>query len=263
MDPFLEGEMWQEFHQTLANAIRAQIMSRLPRKYVALLAKRYAMETPDLAIVGLGETRVLYPDVHVAEAGKPSILRESTAEALLVEPALELTSPLPEEIPLLSIEIRDVAQRRLVTLIEILSPANKRGDGAREYNQRRLQILRTPTHLLEIDLLCQGERLTLRGQLPAAAYYIFLSRTDRRPRTEVWPVALRDRLPSVPVPLLRPDPDVPLDLQAALKACFDLVGYERLLNYTSAPPAPPLSEPDSAWLAACLRRTGTQATASP
>jgi hypothetical protein len=101
----------------------------------------------------------------------------------------------------LSVEIRDIAQRRLVTLIEILSPTNKRGDGAREYNERRWEILRTQTHLLEIDLLCEGERLVLHGQLPVAAYYVFLSRTNRRPRTEVWPVALRDPLPVVPVPL--------------------------------------------------------------
>src|SRR6266542_2924656 len=41
MDPFLEGEMWQEFHGTLINAIRGQLMRVLPRSYVALLAKRY------------------------------------------------------------------------------------------------------------------------------------------------------------------------------------------------------------------------------
>ncbi len=169
-----------------------------------------------------------------------------------MEPAVELASPMMEEVPLLSVEVRDVAQRRLVTLMEILSPVNKRGNGAREYNQRRVEILRTQTHLLEIDLLRQGERLALHGQLPPADYYVFLSRTNRRPRTEVWPVALRDRLPTVPVPLLRPDPDVPLDLQAAVRACFELVGYERLLDYASAPPPPPLSDTEKAWVTNCL-----------
>ncbi len=254
MDPYLEGEMWQEFHERLAHQISAQLMPRLAPKYVALLAKRYVLHGADLGIVGLDSPRVIYPDVHLVETPEPNVLREGPPATAVAEPAVELASPTIEEVPLLSVEIRDVAQRRLVTLIEILSPANKRGDGAREYNQRRLEILRTQTHLLEIDLLRQGERLPLQGQLPPAAYYVFLSRTNRRPRTEVWPVALPERLPTVPVPLLRPDPDVPLDLQAAVRACFELVGYERLLDYAQPPPPPPLSEPEKDWLAGCLQK---------
>ncbi|MBI4662873.1 MAG: DUF4058 family protein [Verrucomicrobia bacterium] len=258
MDPYLEGEMWQEFHGTLVNAIRAQLMPRLPSRYVALLAKRYVLQSADVGIVGLESPRVLYPDVHVAETSSPAVLREGPTGTSVVEPTVELASPMTEEVPLLSVEIRDVAQRRLVTLIEILSPANKQGGGAREYNQRRLDILRTQTHLLEIDLLRQGERLVLQGQLPPAAYYVFLSRANRRPRTEVWPIGLREALPTVPVPLLRPDPDVPLELQAAVRACFDLVRYERLLDYLQLPPAPPLSESDGAWVADCLHHAGVR-----
>ena len=40
MDPYLEGEMWQEFHDTLANEIRSQIIPQLGSRYAALLAKR-------------------------------------------------------------------------------------------------------------------------------------------------------------------------------------------------------------------------------
>jgi hypothetical protein len=256
MDPYLEGEMWQEFHATLANALRAQLMPLLPPKYVALLAKRYVMQSADLGILGLDAPRVIYPDVHLVETREPDVLRDGAPGTSVATPTVELASPMTEEVPLLSVEIRDVAQRRLVTLIELLSPVNKRGDGAREYNQRRLEILRTQTHLLEIDLLRQGERIGLQGQLPLASYYVFLSRTNRRPRTEVWPVALAHRLPTVPVPLLQPDPDVPLDLQAAVKACFDLVGYERLLDYTAQPPPPLLSAEENEWLAGCLLKAG-------
>jgi len=144
----------------------------------------------------------------------------------------------------------------LVTVIEILSPVNKRGEGWRDYVDRRTELLQTRTHLLEIDLLRQGTRIPLVGQLPPASYYVYLSRTQRRPRTQVWPVQLRDRLPAVPVPLLSPDPDVPLDLQAAVTACFDLVGYERLLDYAAPPPPPPLSESDAAWAAEVLHAAG-------
>jgi len=254
MDPYLEGEMWQEFHETLAGAIRAQLLPLLTPKYVALLAKRYVLDRADIGIVGLPPERVIYPDVHVvAPPGTATRPLPSSTGVAVAEPAVELASPMIEEVPLLSIEIRDVAERRLVTLIEILSPVNKRGEGWREYVDRRTEVLQTKTHLLEIDLLRQGLRLPLLGQLPPAAYYVFLTRWQRRPWTQVWPLSLREPLPAVPVPLLPPDPDVPLDLQQAVTACFDLVGYERLLDYSAPPPPPPLSDEDTAWVADRVR----------
>lgn len=108
-------------------------------------------------------------------------------------------------------------------------------------------------HLLEIDLLRGGTRIQLVAEPPPAAYYVYLSHIERRPMTQVWPIPLRERLPVVPVPLLPPDPDVMLDLQAAVDACFALVRYERLLDYTSPLPPPPLDEADAAWLDELLR----------
>ena len=237
MDPFLEGEMFQKFHDTLANEIRVQLMPRLKPKYVALLAKRYSFEHPELH-----STATIYPDVHIAKQTRVAYATTREVEP----PTAELENPLPEPVPYLAVEIRDVAERRLVTAIEILSPVNKRGKGAREYNEKRLQVLETETHLLEIDLLRQGERIRLVGELPVAPYFVFLSRWTRRPKTEIYPIQLRARLPVVPVPLLPPDPDAPLDLQAALDACFELVGYEQLLDYT--PLLADLSTEDAAWL---------------
>ena len=63
-------------------------------------------------------------------------------------------------------------------------------------------------------------------------------------------------LPTVPVPLLPSDPDVPLELQAAVKACFDLVGYERLLDYSGPLPPPELDENDTTWVAETLCAAG-------
>jgi hypothetical protein len=111
---------------------------------------------------------------------------------------------------------------------------------------------------MEIDLLRRGFRIVLEGTLPPAAYYVYLSRFTHRPYTDVWPIGLRDRLPVVPVPLLPPDADVPLDLQRAVDACYDLVHYERLLDYTVPPPPPPLSEGDAAWLAERVSRPVSQ-----
>lgn len=266
MDPYLEGELWQEFHERLANQISAQLLPQLPAKYVALLAKRYVIgEPPSGVLPGLGlnivdwpSQRAIYPDVHVAALPSRQVRERGPsweAGAALMEP-VEVASPLPEQVPQVSVEIRDVAQRRLVTVIEILSPANKHSFGVAEYDRRRIALLQTATHLLEIDLLRSGTRIRLVAEPPPASYYVYLSRTERRPYTQVWPIALRQRLPAVPVPLLQPDPDVVLDLQAAVDACFALVRYERLLDYASPPPPPPLDEADAAWLDDLLRNGG-------
>jgi hypothetical protein len=254
MDPYLEGEMWQEFHETFAGAIRQQLMPRLKPKYVALLAKRYVMDRPTLGIIQPPD-RIVYPDVHVVwPPGRGAPLRVRGDSVAPMEPTVVLPSLTLDEVPILSVEIRDVAQRRLVTVIEILSPVNKRGEGAREYASRRVELLQTDTHLLEIDLLCQGQRIQLQGQPPPAPYYIYLSRADRRPYTLVYALSLREPLPRVPVPLLRPDPDEVLDLQAALDSCFELVGYENLLDYTT--PLAGHTAEDTTWINTILREAG-------
>jgi len=269
MDPYLEGEMWQEFHERLANQISVQLMPRIAPKYVALLAKRYLVDR-STGIFDVPVKQPLYPDVHVAQPGRSSTSMPAGQPALaLSKPAAEL--PNIEEVPQVAVEIRDVAHRRLVTLIEILSPANKYGEGSREYEERRLELLKTRTHILEIDLLRAGRRIQLAGEPPPGDYYVYLSRVERRPYTQVWTVDLRDRLPKVPVPLGEPDPDVPLDLQEAVDACFQLVArasperdllsathpscvaMERLLDYSGPPPPPRLSPADSAWLAEVLK----------
>lgn len=243
MDPYLEGELWQEFHETLAGAIRAQLTQQLSPKYVALLAKRYVVDRPALGIFAPPSARIIYPDVHVVAEPAPAYQSAPGVTAA----TLELPSPMLEQTPVMSVEIRDVAQRRLVTIIEILSPVNKRGSGAQEYLDRRIELLQTDTHLLEIDLLTVGYRIPMAGAVPPAPYYVYLSRYERRPRTQIWAIHLQDALPRVPVPLLHPDPDAVLDMQAAVEACFALVGYERLLDYRSGPPGA-LTAEDLAWV---------------
>ncbi len=222
MDPYLEGEMWVEFQHSFVHRISQQVMPLVRPKYVAFLAKRYCRE--------------------------PIVFEGSDKEARTVQPIMD-------DVPVLAIEIRDVAERRLVTLIEILSPVNKRGEGAREYAQRRLELMQTNTHLLEIDLLCQGRRIQLLQEPPPAPYYLYLSRAQRRPYTQVWALPLQRPLPTIPVPLLPPDPDVPLDLQAAMTDCFTLVGYEDLLDYSAKPPAG-LTEEEKTWVVEALQKQG-------
>jgi hypothetical protein len=64
--------------------------------------------------------------------------------------------------------------------------------------------------------------------LPPASYYMFPSRQESRPLTDVWPLSIEEALPRIPVPLLQGDADVTLDLQLALTSMYDGLGAIQL-----------------------------------
>jgi hypothetical protein len=82
-----------------------------------------------------------------------------------------------------------------------------------------------------------------------------LSRVERRPRVDVWPVQLMDHLPVLPVPLLEPDPDVPCDLSATVVSVYERGAYASQIDYRQPPPPPPLSKTETDWLKALLHHT--------
>jgi anti-sigma factor RsiW len=94
----------------------------------------------------------------------------------------------------------------------------------------------------EMDLLRSGARPPLARPVPPAPYYITLSRAERRPRVEVWPLQLQEPLPILPIPLRAPDPDTILDLGAALAAVYERGAYARVIDYHLPPLPPALSE---------------------
>lgn len=145
--------------------------------------------------------------------------------------------------------IRPRATEKPVTIIEVLTPNNKRrgSDGRREYLAKREETLRSGTHLVEIDLLRGGERLPMAKELPPADYYVIVSRAERRPAADVWPIGLRHSLPVVPVPLGDRDPDATIDLQAVIDDRYDRALYGYLLDY-SQDLVPPLPSDDAAWV---------------
>jgi hypothetical protein len=143
------------------------------------------------------------------------------------------------------IEIRDREHRELITVIELLSPSNKRPGPDRDlYLSKRRQILASPTHFVEVDLLRGGPPMPAEDR-PACDYAVMVSRADERPRAGFWPIGLRDRLPVIPVPLGAPDPDARLDLQEILDHIYDAGGYAYYIY--DGDPEPPLRPDDAAW----------------
>jgi hypothetical protein len=101
--------------------------------------------------------------------------------------------------------------------------------------ERRHKLLVSNSHLIEIDLLRGGHRVPMTEPLPPSAYFVFVSRARQRPSTEVWPIELDARLPSIPIPLLPGDADVELDLQSAVSGIYDEVGFDLGIDYSKAP----------------------------
>lgn len=244
MDPWLEGAEWMSFHAEFCVEIARQLRPQLRPRYIAQTIKRFVTDTlDDLAITA--ENRNLYPDVGIFKTEQRPASKSLSPIAVL-EPTLEMATVMPEIVPQYAIEIRDVEERTLVTLIELLSPANKQGEGYEEYVTKRHHILRSRAHLMEIDLLRKGNRIPMRQPLPNAPYFIFLSRVEKRPMTEIWAITHEQRLPVVPIPLLAGDEDVALDLQSAFTSVYDSVGYDLLLNYRK-PPSTPLQGQSKQW----------------
>jgi hypothetical protein len=250
MDPYLEGSEWSSVHVALSAEVARQLVPKVQPKYIVRTARRFVTEMPEDIAVTTGD---IYPDGSVAQAGMSSA-SEASAATITTLP-LHLATVMPSRVPHVTIEIRDIAQRELVTAIEILSPSNKRGEGYQEYLDKRRRLLYSTAHLIEIDLLRRGHRVPMQQPLPPAAYFVFVSRVQRRPILDVWPIQLPMRLPVIPVPLLADDPDVFLDIQLALNNVYDAYNYGLAIDY-SRPPEIPLTPRDARWAAEQLRQAG-------
>lgn len=151
-------------------------------------------------------------------------------------------------------EIIDREQRGVVTVIEVMSPTNKTpgARGRESYRQNRREVLDSPSHWVEIDLLRAGVPIVAREHLPPCEYTVHVSRAPRGRRSPVWPIRLTQRLPSIPIPLRPSDPDATLDLQHVLTLAYDRAGYDLDIDYKKEP-IPPLPEGLAAWAEELLR----------
>lgn len=276
MDPYLEApDIFPDFHHALAGELRAMLNASLPPPYYARLEMR-----PEVGIVfeGRGQRRIV-PDVAVVRQPQPPRVREAPGSyAAVAEPRTAITEGIEVRLfnePLRHpfIEIRDPSRgHRLVTLIEVVSPSNKRpGPDRQAYEAKQHEVLQSDTNLIELDLLRGGERLLPGPELHetvrqlACDYLILINRSARRqsPGMDylIYPVGVREMLPCIPIPLAGDTPDLPLDLQVAVQRVYVSGPYLRLVDYT-APPDPPLDDDNAAWADALLHAAGLRAAAA-
>ncbi len=242
MNPYLEQKgLWRDFHGSFLLTLRTVLTPQVvPRYYVELEESLYLDRVDDRrGLFAVADAAVATP----APAGRGSRRAEPS----------QLGAPMTATVPVSRgirrqrrwLTIRDSSRRRVVAVVELLSPSDKRAGPDRErYLLKRSRILSSTAHLIELDLLRGGERMPIQG-LPDCAYYVMVSSRPERPEVGLWPLQLRDRLPQIPIPLGPTELPPRIDLQTVLNRVYDEAGYAFRLY--DGGPEPPLSADDAEW----------------
>jgi Protein of unknown function (DUF4058) len=243
MNPWLEGYLWGDVHSRLANIFAEMLAPQVSPKYVARIAIATMYDNDPSSEIG-----ITYPDVELME--RNNMLKEPTVaygNKKPTEPTIVTRFKLPIEIKLPIVEIRDRAQNKLVTAIEILSPVNKRNPNLTNYRQKINELHQNNVNILEIDLLRRGTRPFV-FKNSNTHYQMMLLRANTA-KAAVWAINLKEKLPVLPVPLLPPDADAVLDLSEALDIIFERSFYHLSIDYVKDELAPPaFLEEDLAWI---------------
>ena len=249
MDPYLEDPArWRDLHQRL--------MTHACERLQRLLRPNYAVQLEERVYVASSDRHVM-PDVTII---RPP-LREPRATytaTTVAEPYVLILPDDPVREPFMQIIVPHTGE--VVTVIEVLSPTNKQDQrGYAHYQQKRNEVLNSTAHLVEIDLLGEGERVTppiknrKTGQPMDYRYVVSVNRAPQRVRYEMYPFGLSDRLPNFRIPLKPEHKDVTLDLQAVFDQCYENGAYDLLLDYNKPAPVT-LSDAERVFVDDMLRR---------
>jgi hypothetical protein len=246
MNPWLE-EHWPGVHSLLINCLAIELAGKLPPDLAARPEEGVSIAAGDL-----DEPHRFRADVAVTRSwreGVPPAWNPSDdpdLEARAAIPVIVMTSTMTER----WIEIRE-ATGTLVTVIEILSPANKTGEGWHQYQSKRTTLLESPINLVEIDLLLAGRSAfpESSAKLPAldtAHYFISTKRAGAAMRREILRPLLREPLPVIRIPLRKGEKDLFTDLQSLVNQVHAIGRYDMLDDRRV--PDLPLTPADRDWL---------------
>ncbi|WP_342745945.1 DUF4058 family protein [Brunnivagina elsteri] len=252
MNPYLENPLfWSEIHNLLIAAIFRKLNPQLRPKYKVAIEKRvYQTTDEDSLLVGIADVAI--QTVQKIQPQEPA----SIAVASPVVEAVTVDLAMPETVKETYLEVRDVSTKEVVTVIEILSPKNKRpGEGRNTYMKKRLQILGSYTNLVEIDLLRDGKPIQQQQNNIQTDYRILLSRASQRPKADLYPFNLPNPIPSFPLPLRENDTEPLLEIQTLISELYDEGNYDLVIDY-SQQPVPIISRENAAWVDDILKQKG-------
>jgi len=243
MDPYLEHpSLWPDIHNSLIAAIRDELSPQVaPRYYVGLERRAYLFKPDDIVFVGRPDVSIVQPRRQVAAPEMALAIADGSA-------IYEVDLPMGEEVSETFLEIREVKSGRLITLMELLSPANKLSDEGREqYTRKRADVLRTWTSLVEIDLLRAGKPMPMIGPDVESDYRILISPGWRRPHARLHAFSVRQPIPEISIPLQQGEDEPILALNDVLHGLYNRARFDLRLDYDEQPD-PPLPDADAEWM---------------
>ncbi|HWE01654.1 MAG TPA: DUF4058 family protein [Tepidisphaeraceae bacterium] len=236
MDPYLEDPaLWPDVHHELISVAREMLLAALrPRYFIQIDERLYVANDDDEA------RSVIIPDIRVRDllgAGEAP----RAMSVLTAEPGIQVDADFQIEVRESRLKIIDRQDNQVVTIIEILSPANKvkGSQGRTSYAEKKHVVLTAHTNLVEIDLLRDGIPL-YRGKASTPQNYmaqLWHWMGDHYSRW-IWPMRLEQRLKTIPIPVRQGDADAALDLQAMLNTAYNRAGYELRIDYSNEPVSP-------------------------
>lgn len=254
MDPFLE-QFWGDVHSRFVVYMADQINDQLPDDLQARVEESLMVDAEDYS-------RKIYPDVDVVERPQQSFPpgQDLTNSAVAKPCVVALPSELRTE---RHIEIIDRnSGNRVVTAIELLSPANKcKGSGRDAYLRKQEEYVDGGVNLVEIDFIRQGTFVVAIPEILVprhcrTPYIICIRRANRRSEAELIRVPLQEVLPNIAIPLRPTDADIVLQLQPLLDECYRRGRYASL-DYTRSL-TPPLNGDDQVWANDLLQNRSRQ-----
>ena len=252
MDPYLEHpKLWPALHHLLISEIARFLSPQLRPKYLVYLEVRmYETVDDDLSVIGI-------PDVSVRQPQTAIETTSNVAVAASPKQPITVTIPMSYQVREGYLEIKERGSQELITLIEILSPSNKRtGKGRQMYEEKREEILSTRTHLIEIDLLRRGRKMPVIGNNVESHYSVLVCRGNRRPRADLYAFNVQNPMPAFPLPLRSGDTEPIIDLQELFTQIYDIASYDLKIDYRNWEVIPALSEADTVWANTWLRDRG-------
>jgi hypothetical protein len=137
------------------------------------------------------------------------------------------------------LEITSRQDGRIVTLLEVVSLANKTITSSRDaYLQTRTQATAARANTVEIDLITQGQP-TLdfsRDGLPIHDQTVSVTRGSSPERFEIYTSCFLQRLPKFRLPLAPDDKDIIVDLQILYTRTYEHGGFDKSLDHTAELP---------------------------
>ena len=267
MNPYLErAGLWPDVHNSIIVGLRDFLAARLQPEYVVRMQQRvYVSAAPE---GNGGQPQYRIPDAIVlAGAGAvpagagggagsgSAAVPARTAEGETPADSIAVRMPSVELERQHYLEVLRVGNREVIAVIELLSPANKWGDGRQEYLAKRAAVKVSTAHLVEIDLLRAGAPMPVIGDVPSRSYRILVRDARRSPAAELYPFGIRQAIPGFVLPLAEGSEGVGVDLNGVVNGVYVAGAYWLDIDYRGDP-EPPLSEDDRRWVDGLLRGQG-------